>query len=328
MYDRRLTHSREADEILRENFGELVYNTRIRKTIRFAEAPVKGSLRARLRADGRGGRACTATSRRRCSMARNRASMREGPARRALPRDRSGTAAGGAAKQELPTEPPRREPPVRACSSARADAARREPTACSRPRSARSRLRPSPSRRRAQRRRSRAGSTRCPSSPRASSARRDARVVPRRHPRRRRRRRGPERGRPDDRRRHHAGRLHRGQHRHPAAADERRADEDPHRQRADRGPRLRRRPRDRPPCGRGGLRRDQALAARLRHGLRHRRRGWRHRLRRRAGRRAHRARARRAHRRHRDDAVQVRGHTPRRSRPTTGCRRCARPATR
>jgi chromosome partitioning protein len=42
MYDRRLTHSREADEILRENFGELVYKTRIRKTVRFAEAPVKG----------------------------------------------------------------------------------------------------------------------------------------------------------------------------------------------------------------------------------------------------------------------------------------------
>src|SRR2546421_9660306 len=42
MFDRRITHSREADEILRENFGELVYNTRIRKTIRFAEAPVKG----------------------------------------------------------------------------------------------------------------------------------------------------------------------------------------------------------------------------------------------------------------------------------------------
>jgi chromosome partitioning protein len=43
MYDRRVTHSREADEILRENFGDLVYNTRIRKTIRFAEAPVKGA---------------------------------------------------------------------------------------------------------------------------------------------------------------------------------------------------------------------------------------------------------------------------------------------
>jgi chromosome partitioning protein len=43
MYDKRLTHSREADEILRENFGSLVYQTRIRKTIRYAEAPVKGS---------------------------------------------------------------------------------------------------------------------------------------------------------------------------------------------------------------------------------------------------------------------------------------------
>jgi chromosome partitioning protein len=42
MFDRRLTHSREADDILRENFGELVYHTRIRKTVRFAEAPVKG----------------------------------------------------------------------------------------------------------------------------------------------------------------------------------------------------------------------------------------------------------------------------------------------
>src|SRR5437867_7039240 len=43
MYDKRVTHSREADEILRENFGDAVYQTRIRKTIRFAEAPVKGS---------------------------------------------------------------------------------------------------------------------------------------------------------------------------------------------------------------------------------------------------------------------------------------------
>src|SRR5215210_4852775 len=43
MYDRRLNHSREADEILRENFGDLVFNTRIRKTVRYAEAPVKGS---------------------------------------------------------------------------------------------------------------------------------------------------------------------------------------------------------------------------------------------------------------------------------------------
>jgi chromosome partitioning protein len=43
MYDKRITHSREADEILRENFGDVVYQTRIRKTVRFAEAPVKGN---------------------------------------------------------------------------------------------------------------------------------------------------------------------------------------------------------------------------------------------------------------------------------------------
>jgi chromosome partitioning protein len=42
MFDRRLLHSREAVEILEENFGELVYNTKIRKTVRYAEAPVKG----------------------------------------------------------------------------------------------------------------------------------------------------------------------------------------------------------------------------------------------------------------------------------------------
>ena len=43
MYDSRTLHSREALEILTENFGGLVYKTRIRKTIRYAEAPVKGT---------------------------------------------------------------------------------------------------------------------------------------------------------------------------------------------------------------------------------------------------------------------------------------------
>jgi chromosome partitioning protein len=42
MYDRRLLHSREAVDILKENFGDLVYKTLIRKTVRYAEAPVKG----------------------------------------------------------------------------------------------------------------------------------------------------------------------------------------------------------------------------------------------------------------------------------------------
>jgi len=43
MYDKRTLHSREAIDILQENFGDLVFGTRIRKTIRFAEAPVKGA---------------------------------------------------------------------------------------------------------------------------------------------------------------------------------------------------------------------------------------------------------------------------------------------
>jgi len=43
MYDGRTLHAREAIEILEEHFGDLVYNTRIRKTVRYAEAPVKGS---------------------------------------------------------------------------------------------------------------------------------------------------------------------------------------------------------------------------------------------------------------------------------------------
>jgi chromosome partitioning protein len=42
MYDGRTLHSREAVEILEENFGDLVFKTRIRKTVRYAEAPVKG----------------------------------------------------------------------------------------------------------------------------------------------------------------------------------------------------------------------------------------------------------------------------------------------
>jgi chromosome partitioning protein len=43
MYDGRTLHSREAVEMLKENFGELVFETRIRKTVRYAEAPVQGS---------------------------------------------------------------------------------------------------------------------------------------------------------------------------------------------------------------------------------------------------------------------------------------------
>jgi chromosome partitioning protein len=42
MIDTRTLHAKEAIELLEENFGDMVFTSRIRKTIRFAEAPVKG----------------------------------------------------------------------------------------------------------------------------------------------------------------------------------------------------------------------------------------------------------------------------------------------
>ena len=41
MLDSRTVHAKEAVEILEENFGELVFKSRIRKAIKFAEAPVQ-----------------------------------------------------------------------------------------------------------------------------------------------------------------------------------------------------------------------------------------------------------------------------------------------
>jgi chromosome partitioning protein len=43
MLDSRTVHAKEAVEILEENFGDLVFKSRIKKAIKFAEAPVKGS---------------------------------------------------------------------------------------------------------------------------------------------------------------------------------------------------------------------------------------------------------------------------------------------
>ena len=42
LVDNRTVHAKEAIEILEENFGDRVFASRIKKTIRFAEAPVKG----------------------------------------------------------------------------------------------------------------------------------------------------------------------------------------------------------------------------------------------------------------------------------------------
>jgi chromosome partitioning protein len=43
MLDSRTIHAKEAIEILEENFGDLVFKSRIKKAIKFAEAPVKGA---------------------------------------------------------------------------------------------------------------------------------------------------------------------------------------------------------------------------------------------------------------------------------------------
>ncbi|MGI8920546.1 MAG: ParA family protein [Solirubrobacteraceae bacterium] len=42
LVDSRTVHAKEAIEILEENFGDRVFASRIRKTVRFAEAPVQG----------------------------------------------------------------------------------------------------------------------------------------------------------------------------------------------------------------------------------------------------------------------------------------------
>ena len=42
MVDTRTLHAKEALEILEENFGDRVFGARIKKTVRFAEAPVRG----------------------------------------------------------------------------------------------------------------------------------------------------------------------------------------------------------------------------------------------------------------------------------------------
>jgi chromosome partitioning protein len=52
LVDSRTIHAKEAIEILEENFGSRVFASRIRKTVRFAEAPVKGMSVLRYDPDG------------------------------------------------------------------------------------------------------------------------------------------------------------------------------------------------------------------------------------------------------------------------------------
>ena len=53
MVDTRTLHAREAIEILEENFGDRVFASRINRTVRFAEAPVKGMSVLKYDPDGK-----------------------------------------------------------------------------------------------------------------------------------------------------------------------------------------------------------------------------------------------------------------------------------
>jgi len=53
MVDSRTLHAKEAIQILEENFGDRVFASRINKTVRFAEAPVKGMSVLKYDPDGK-----------------------------------------------------------------------------------------------------------------------------------------------------------------------------------------------------------------------------------------------------------------------------------
>ncbi len=239
MYDGRTLHAREAIEILEENFGDLVYGTRIRKTVRYAEAPVKGSSVLRYDPTGPGrpgvprsgeGGARWRASARACVRARSPSSSAR-PRRRSARRRRAGAdraardrargrarAPGGARGDGRARSTTSRRPRRRIVADA---AAAPTPRAAARPTEE------------AARRSCRlaGGRTLLPDDARAGArapprAAAEGRRLPRRDPRRRRRRRRPERRPPHDGRGNRAGRLHRRQHGHAGARDLRRPDQD------------------------------------------------------------------------------------------------------
>src|SRR2546421_3564748 len=53
LVDTRTVHAKEAIELLEENFGDRVFASRITKTVRFAEAPVKGMSVLKYDPDGK-----------------------------------------------------------------------------------------------------------------------------------------------------------------------------------------------------------------------------------------------------------------------------------
>jgi chromosome partitioning protein len=63
LFDARTHHGKESIEVLRENFGDLVFDTVVRKTIKFAEAPVTGSSVLKYDPKGRGAESYRALAR-------------------------------------------------------------------------------------------------------------------------------------------------------------------------------------------------------------------------------------------------------------------------
>jgi chromosome partitioning protein len=63
LFDARTHHGKESIEVLRENFGDLVFDTVVRKTIKFAEAPVTGSSALKYDPRGRGAESYRALAR-------------------------------------------------------------------------------------------------------------------------------------------------------------------------------------------------------------------------------------------------------------------------
>jgi chromosome partitioning protein len=53
LVDSRTVHAKEAIEMLEESFGDQVFASRIKKTVRFAEAPVRGMSVLKYDPDGK-----------------------------------------------------------------------------------------------------------------------------------------------------------------------------------------------------------------------------------------------------------------------------------
>ena len=63
LFDARTHHGKESIEVLRDNFGDLVFESVVRKTIKFAEAPVGGTSVLKYDPKGRGAESYRALAR-------------------------------------------------------------------------------------------------------------------------------------------------------------------------------------------------------------------------------------------------------------------------